>query len=207
MIHPRALVDDTAAVGPDTNVWAFAHVMAGARVGNYCNLGDHTFVESGAVVGNNVTLKNNVAVWQGVHIEDDVFVGPNVTFTNDRFPRSPRMAEAEARYSDTSRWLALTRIKRGCSIGAAATICPGIELGEYAMIAAGAVVTKNVGPYSLVVGSPARHSGYVCTCGQRLSGSFLQADCHSCGETAAARYARQGKRIAGARTSSAPLTT
>ena len=102
--HPAALVE-TDDIGAGTRVWAFAHVMRGARVGSNCNVGDHAFVEAGAVVGNNVTLKNNVCVWAGVTLEDDVFVGPNATFTNDRYPRSPRMPEAAARYETPERWL------------------------------------------------------------------------------------------------------
>lgn len=194
MIHPKAIVDDTAAMGLTTNVWAFAHVMAGACVGEHCNIGDHAFVESGAVVGNNVTLKNHVLVWEGISIEDDVFVGPGVTFTNDRFPRSPRMPAAKDRYSDKSNWLVKTVVRRGCAIGAAATICPGLELGAYSMVAAGAVVTRDVAPYSLVMGSPARHVDCVCSCGQKLSGYYLQTDCQICGETAGARMSIQHER-------------
>ena len=189
MIHPSALVDDANAIGSGTRVWAFAHVMSGARIGCDCNIGDHAFVESGAVLGDNVTIKNNVLVWEGITIEDDVFVGPGVVFSNDRFPRSPRAVVAQARYANKSTWLEETFVRRGCSIGAAATICPGIELGCYSMIGAGSVVTKNVEPYSLVVGSPAVAVGYVCSCGQRLGGHYLQNDCLACGETAAARGA------------------
>ncbi|MEX0825074.1 MAG: acyltransferase, partial [Pirellulaceae bacterium] len=175
-------------------MWAFAHVMSGACVGDHCNIGDHVFVESGAVVGNNVTLKNHVMVWEGVSIEDDVFVGPGVIFTNDRFPRSARMPEAKRRYSEKSNWLVETVVRRGCAIGAAATICPGLELGTYSMVAAAAVVTKNVEPYSLVMGSPARHVDYVCSCGQKLRGCYRQADCQICGETAATRLFKQRKQ-------------
>src|SRR5688572_28907480 len=102
--HPTALVE-SADVGAGTRVWAFSHVMAGARIGSNCNLGDHTFVEAGAVVGDNVTLKNNVCVWAGITLENDVFVGPNVAFTNDRFPRSPRMPQVRERYARPDRWL------------------------------------------------------------------------------------------------------
>ncbi len=188
MIHSQAVVDDVDTIGSDTNVWAFAHVMAGARVGNHCNIGDHVFVEAGAVVGNNVTLKNNVLVWDGITIEDDVFVGPGVVFTNDRLPRSPRMQGAKQRYSQKSNWLETTLVRRGCSIGAGSTICPGIELGRYCMIAAGSVVTKDVKPYSLVMGSPARHVTDICSCGERLTGEYLRSDCTVCGETAAMRF-------------------
>src|SRR3954467_6611884 len=119
--HPTALVE-TADIGPGTRVWAFAHVMRGARLGANCNVGDHAFIESGAIVGNNVTLKNNVCVWMGITLEDDVFVGPNATFTNDRHPRSPRMPEVGIRYESTERWLLPTIVERGVSIGGNATI-------------------------------------------------------------------------------------
>jgi acetyltransferase-like isoleucine patch superfamily enzyme len=191
VIHKHAIVDDADAVGEGTNVWAFAHVMAGARVGRGCSIGDHAFIESGAVIGNNVTLKNQTLVWEGITIEDDVFVGPRVVFSNDRFPRSPRMERAKTRYAEKSNWLERTVVRRGCSIGAGATICPGIELGGFSMIAAGALVTKDVRPYSLVMGSPARHVGDVCSCGQRLSGSYLETDCSACGETPDQRFAAQ----------------
>jgi UDP-2-acetamido-3-amino-2,3-dideoxy-glucuronate N-acetyltransferase len=191
MIHSQALVDDLSSLGSGTNVWAFAHVMKGASVGSRCNIGDHAFLESGAIVGNNVTIKNRVLIWEGVTIEDDVFVGPGVVFTNDRFPRSPRMPEAKSRYSDRANWLVLTRVERGCSIGAAAIICPGVVLGRYAMVAAGSVVTKSIEPHSLVVGSPAKHIGYVCTCGQKLNGHYQEAVCDTCGECGSVRSARQ----------------
>ncbi len=187
MIHPKALVDDSEAIGCETNVWAFAHVMAGARIGDHCSVGDHAFVESGAVVGNRVTIKNSVLIWEGVVIEDDVFVGPAVVFTNDRFPRSPRAAIASSKYSVKSNWLEETLVRQGCSIGASATIGPGIVLGPYCMIGAGAVVTHDVEPYSLVVGAPARRIDSVCSCGQRLFGHYLRTDCMSCGESATSR--------------------
>ena len=187
MIHPQALVDDPDAVGSETNVWAFAHIMSGARVGSHCNIGDHVFIESGAVVGNNVTIKNQVLIWEGITIEDDVFVGPGVIFTNDRYPRSPRMANVRQRYADKATWLRPTRVRRGASLGAAATICPGLELGHYCMVAAGAVVTKDVPAFSLVMGSPARQVHDVCSCGQKLAGPYQQSDCLLCGETATSR--------------------
>ncbi|MGI9470279.1 MAG: acyltransferase [Rubripirellula sp.] len=187
MIHPQALVDDAERIGLGTNVWAFAHVMSGARVGNHCNIGDHAFVESGAVIGDNVTVKNCVLVWEGVRIEDDVFVGPRVTFTNDRSPRSPRMGVAKQRYERKEHWLAETVVRQGCSIGAASTICPGVELGCFSMVAAGSVVTKDVAPFSLVMGTPARHTAFVCRCGQKLDGDYRESDCRSCGETAVCR--------------------
>jgi acetyltransferase-like isoleucine patch superfamily enzyme len=179
--HPAALVE-ADDIGAGTRVWAFAHVMRGARIGGRCNIGDHAFVESGAIIGNNVTLKNNVCVWMGVTLEDDVFVGPNATFTNDRHPRSPRMPQVASRYEDSERWLLPTVVERGVSIGANATILPGIRLGRYSMIAAGSVVTSDVPPFALVVGAPARVAGHVCRCGKKLTGSYLTEVCTACGE-------------------------
>lgn len=188
MIHRTALVE-TEHIGDSTNVWAYAHVMQGARIGSNVNIGDHAFVESGAVVGSNVTLKNRVCVWEGVTIEDDVFVGPCVTFTNDKNPRSPRMEKVRQRYASRDGWLLPTLVRRGCSIGAAATIVPGIELGAFSMIGAGAVVTKSVPPFALVCGSPAKRIADVCSCGQKLCGPFEQVKCEHCGETPADRIA------------------
>ena len=190
MIHPQALVDDLNSLGNGTNVWAFAHVMAGATVGCQCNIGDHAFLEAGSVVGDNVTIKNGVLIWEGVTIQDDVFVGPGVVFTNDRLPRSPRMQIAKARYSDRANWLVPTLVMHGCSIGASATICPGVVLGRYCMVAAGSVVTKDVESHSLVMGTPARHVGYVCSCGQKLAGHYRESVCNECGEQGVDRLAR-----------------
>ncbi|MEX0612249.1 MAG: acyltransferase [Pirellulales bacterium] len=180
--HPAALVESDQ-IGSDTCVWAFAHVMRGARVGSNCNLGNHVFVETGVSIGNNVTIKNNVCVWAGVTLEDDVFVGPNVAFTNDRYPRSPRMPQARERYAQTERWLLPTVVEQGASIGANATILPGLRLGRYCMVAAGALVTADVSPFALVLGSPARRVGYLCRCGWKLVGSYWTATCDQCGET------------------------
>lgn len=191
-VHPQALVESDK-IGDGTNVWAFAHVMKDAVIGSCCNIGDHAFIESGAQIGNNVTIKNQVLIWEGVTIQDDVFIGPRVTFTNDRFPRSPRMPEASDRYKSRESWLAATLVRKGCSIGAGAIICPGLELGEYCVIGAGAVVTRNVAPFSLVVGSPARHLRFVCTCGLPLTGKWDSADCAGCGESGCRRLERLKK--------------
>lgn len=194
MIHPQAIVDSDC-VGHGTTVWAFAHVVSGARIGNNVKIGNHAYVEGGAVIGNNVTLKNNVCVWEGITIEDDVFVGPNVTFTNDKYPRSPRMPAAKKRYESTRNWLARTTVRQGCSVGANATILPGLELGAYSMIAAGAVVTRDVAPFTLVAGTPAMQRANVCTCGQILAGDYDSTTCHECGETAEVRIRRLKRRI------------
>lgn len=177
-IHAAAIVE-TEHIGAGTRVWAHAHVMPGARIGRDCNLGDGVFVEGGAVVKDRVTLKNNVCVWEGITLEDDVFVGPLVVFTNDRRPRSPRGLKTCQRYSD-KRWLESTVVEEGASIGAGAVICPGVRLGRYCIIAAGAVVTKDVQPFQLVMGNPARPSGFVCICGARLQNPCEYADRDYC---------------------------
>lgn len=186
--HPMALVE-SEDIGDGTRVWAFAHVMSGAKIGCNVNVGDHAFVESGAVVGDNVTIKNAVCIWEGVTIENDVFVGPRVTFTNDRFPRSPRMPGVEKRYAKKETWLSKTVVQQGAAIGACATITPGITLGFACTVGAGATVVTDVPPFALVVGTPAKRIGDVCQCGQRLSGTFDVVDCEFCGQTAIERSA------------------
>jgi acetyltransferase-like isoleucine patch superfamily enzyme len=177
--HPTALVE-SETIGEGTRIWAYAHVLPGARVGANCNIGDHAFVESGAVLGNNITLKNHVCVWEGVTLENDVFVGPHVAFTNDRYPRSPRMPQVRERYAEKDRWLVQTVVEQGCSIGANATILPGVRLGRYCVIAAGAVVTKDVEPFALMMGAPARRVGTVCVCGQPLAVPSVSGSCANC---------------------------
>ncbi len=146
--HDLALVE-SEQIGDDTKIWAFAHVLPGARIGADCNICDHSFIENDVVIGNRVTVKCGVQVWDGVTIEDDVFIGPNATFTNDRAPRSKQYPVTFLR----------TLVKRGASIGANATILP-VTIGENAMVGAGAVVTHDVPPNAIVVGNPARISGY-----------------------------------------------
>jgi len=161
-------------------VWAFAHVLPGATIGKRCNIGDHCFIESGVVVGDNVTVKNGCMLWDGVTIEAGVFIGPGVVFTNDRHPRSPRLADAADRYAGRG-WLAETVVRTGASIGAGAVILPGLSIGEYAMVAAGAVVTKDVAAFSIVMGNPAAAVGWVCRCGTRLRVEEGRAVCGACG--------------------------
>jgi UDP-2-acetamido-3-amino-2,3-dideoxy-glucuronate N-acetyltransferase len=148
--HPTALVE-SGHVGEGTQIWAYAHILPGARIGRDCNICDHTFIENDVIVGDRVTIKCGVQLWDGLRVEDDVFVGPNATFTNDRFPRSKQHL---AKYPRTV-------IKRGASIGANATLAPGIVIGEMAMVGAGAVVTHNAPPHSKLAGNPARIIGYV----------------------------------------------
>jgi UDP-2-acetamido-3-amino-2,3-dideoxy-glucuronate N-acetyltransferase len=160
-VHPSAVVDEDVELGTGTHVWHFVHISAGARIGQRCSLGQNVFVGRGVRIGHGVRLQNNVSVYEGVELEDDVFVGPSCVFTNVRNPRAfaPRKHAYEA-----------TRVRRGASIGANATIVCGNELGEYCTIGAGAVVTRAVAAHALVVGAPARRIGWVCQCGERLHG-------------------------------------
>ena len=149
-VHPQGICE-SPHVGENTRIWAFSHVLPGARIGADCNICDHVFVENDVVIGDRVTVKSGVQLWDGVEIEDDAFVGPNVTFTNDPFPRSKQHPSAFSR----------TIVKRGASIGANATILPGLTIGTCAMVGAGAVVVRSVPPNAIVSGNPARIHGYV----------------------------------------------
>ena len=157
--HPNALVE-SEQIGAGCRIWAFAHIMQGARLGARCNVGDHAFVECGATLGENVTVKNGVSIWDGVSAENNVFIGPNVVFTNDRNPRA-------AIKKDKSEFLR-TRICEGASLGANVTVVCGITVGRYAFAGAGAVLTKDVPDYALVLGNPARQVGFICECGEKL---------------------------------------
>lgn len=169
-IHPRGLCE-SERVGRGTRIWAFAHVMPGAVVGEDCNVCDHAFIETGAVLGDRVTVKNAVLIWSGVTIEDDVFLGPAVVFTNDLRPRAPIKRSADE--------LLATVVRRGATLGANVTVVCGLEIGAYAFVAAGAVVTTDVPPYALVVGNPGRVVGEVCVCGaQRIAGTCQACPAH-----------------------------
>jgi UDP-2-acetamido-3-amino-2,3-dideoxy-glucuronate N-acetyltransferase len=150
--HPQALVE-SEKIGRGTRVWAFAHVLPGAVVGSDCNVCDHTFIENDVVIGDRVTIKCGVQIWDGIRIEDDAFIGPNVTFTNDPMPRSRQHL---ARYP-------VTTVRAGASIGANATILPGLTIGRLAMVGAGSVVTRSVPAHAVVLGNPARIVRYVNT--------------------------------------------
>lgn len=157
-VHPTAEISETAQIGEGTRVWNQVQVREGATIGKNCSLGKDTYIDLKVEIGNNVKIQNGVSVYYGVIIEDDVFLGPHMTFTNDKFPRA-----------FNSDWkICPTRVKKGASVGANATVLAGVTIGNYAMIGAGAVITKDVPPHALLAGSPARIIGFVCNCGQRL---------------------------------------
>ena len=155
-VHSKGICE-SKNVGAGTRVWAFAHVLPAAKIGRDCNICDHVFVENDVTLGDRVTVKCGVQLWDGVHLEDDVFVGPNVTFSNDPFPRSKTRPER----------MATTNVRSGASIGANATILPGVEIGSLAMVGAGSVVTRSVPTRAIAVGNPARIVGYVQADGTR----------------------------------------
>jgi acetyltransferase-like isoleucine patch superfamily enzyme len=156
-VHEKALCESDT-IGKNTRIWAFSHIMENVVIGEDCNLCDHSFVESGVRIGNRVTVKNGVSIWNGVEIEDDVFLGPDCVLTNDLLPRS-RIYHSEN---------IKTKIKKGASIGANATIRCGITIGEYSMVGAGAVVTKDIPPFALVIGVPAKIKYYISIFGEKL---------------------------------------
>ena len=166
--HTLAIVD-TPTIGKGTRIWANAHVMNDVVIGERCNIGEHCFIESGVVIGNDVVIKNSVAVWKGVTIEDGVFLGPSVVLTNEIEPRSMFPKD-----------LATILLKRGASIGANATIVANRTIGEYAMVGAGSVVTRDIPAHRLVYGNPARIQGWVCTCGRKLKfvGDVASCSCN-----------------------------
>lgn len=172
-IHPQALVDEGVTIGGGTRVWAFAHLAAGAVVGEDCNICDHTFIEGGVRIGNRVTLKCGVYLWNGLILEDDVFVGPCAAFTNDLRPRSGRHP---VEYPTT-------RLQPGCSIGANATVLPGVSIGRWVMVGAGSVVTRDVPDYALVLGNPARFRAWICRCGAKLQFSNGTVTRCACGKS------------------------
>ncbi len=157
--HPTAVIDEGCVIGEGTRIWHFSHIMQGCRIGKHCHIGQNVMVAPGVEIGDRVKIQNNVSVYTGVVCEDDVFLGPSCVFTNVVNPRSavPRKHEYRG-----------TRVKRGATVGANATIVCGHGIGEYAFIGAGAVVTKDVPPYALVVGNPSRQVGWVSECGCRL---------------------------------------
>ncbi len=177
MIHPSAIVDEGAELGVGTKVWHFTHISAGARIGSHCSIGQGVYVGGQAVIGDRVKVQNNVSVYDGVTLEDDVFCGPSVVFTNVYNPR----AEVTRKHEYRS-----TRVRRGATLGANCTVVCGITIGEYAFVGAGAVVNRDVPDFALVVGVPARQVGWLSRHGERLDllldASDAEAVCPLTGE-------------------------
>jgi len=169
LVHALALCESDE-VGPRTRVWAFAHVLSGARIGADCKVGGHVFVEGGVVVGNAVTIKNGVQLFSGVTVEDEVFLGPGAVFTNDASPRAP--------YPKGPAGWRPTLVRRGATVGANATVLSGLTIGCWAMVGAGSVVTGDVSGHAVVVGNPARRAGWACRCGRTLPADLA---CGACG--------------------------
>jgi len=170
-IHKSAEVEEGAIIGAGTKIWNFCHILPGAKIGTNCNIGQNVFIGAKAVIGSNVKIQNNVSVYDDVVIEDDCFLGPSMVFTNVINPRA--FVERKHEYKKTI-------VKKGATIGANATIVCGVTLGEYCFVGAGSVVTKDISPYTLVYGNPARPKGYVCKCGLKLGFKEERAFC-SCG--------------------------
>lgn len=174
-VHESSYVDDGCRIGDGTKIWHFSHVMSGAVLGERCNIGQNVVISPDVVLGNNVKVQNNVSIYTGVILEDDVFCGPSMVFTNVINPRSHVVRKNEYQR---------THVGRGASFGANCTVVCGHDVGRYAFIGAGAVVTKNVPDYALVVGNPGRVAGWVCECGIKLAGGATppaSATCAACG--------------------------
>ena len=185
-VHESSYVDEGAEIGAGTRIWHFCHVMPRARIGRNCNIGQNVFIGADVVIGNNVKIQNNVSIYTGVIIEDDVFLGPSMVFTNVLNPRGhvPRRDEYQT-----------TLVRRGASIGANATIVCGVTLGRYAFVGAGAVITRDIPDYALVYGNPARVQGWMCQCGIKLHfephDKEERATCERCGT----RYVKRGEAV------------
>jgi acetyltransferase-like isoleucine patch superfamily enzyme len=168
-IHPTAVVA-TSRIGDGTRIWAFCNVLAGAAIGSGCNICDRCFVENDVVIGDRVTVKCGVSLWDGVRLEDDVFIGPDVSFSNDPRPRSGVHLDSHPR----------TVVRTGASIGTGSILLPGVTVGRYAMVGAGSLVTRDLPDFALAYGSPARLHGFVCRCGKTLKYADSRAAC-ACG--------------------------
>ena len=182
-VHQSSCIDEGAVIGAGTKIWHFCHIMPGARIGAGCSLGQNVYVGADVIVGNNVKIQNNVSLYPGVIVEDDVFLGPSMVFTNVINPRSHVSRKDEYK---------VTRVHQGASIGANATIICGVTLGRYCFVGAGAVVTRDINDYTLVYGAPARVQGWMCQCGSQLQFTSDQdperAVCPRCGDA----YMKQG---------------
>lgn len=172
-VHETSIVGSEAKIGDETSIWQFCNIMNDVEIGRHCNIGQNVFIESGVRLGSRVKVKNNVAIYKGVICEDNVFLGPNCVFTNVINPRS---------FIEKKDQMQETYIKSGATIGANATIVCGHVIGEYALVGAGSVVTRDIKDYELVVGNPAKHIGYVCQCGETLAEQDGWYECKSCGK-------------------------
>jgi len=181
-VHESSYVDEGAEIGNGTKIWHFCHVMPNSHIGEMCNIGQNVLVSPGVIIGNNVKIQNNVSLYTGVIVEDDVFLGPSMVFTNVINPRSHVSRKDEYKK---------TLVRKGTSIGANATIVCGTTLGKYCFVGAGALVTKDVPDYALVYGSPARMRGWMCQCGEQLKFEGERAVCASCGDA----YRKQGQVV------------
>jgi UDP-2-acetamido-3-amino-2,3-dideoxy-glucuronate N-acetyltransferase len=182
-VHESAYVDEPCEIGAGSKVWHFSHVMSNCRIGEKCNIGQNVVVSPDVVIGNNVKIQNNVSVYTGVILEDDVFCGPSMVFTNVVNPRSHVTRRNEYKQ---------TLVKRGASIGANVTVVCGTTIGRYAFIGAGSVITRDVADYALMYGNPARLRGWMCQCGIKLEFQNERSTCSACGS----KYEKQGDGIA-----------
>ena len=184
-VHESSYVDDGAVLGEGTKVWHFSHVMSGAKIGKRCNIGQNVVISPGVVIGDNVKIQNNVSVYTGVILEDDVFCGPSMVFTNVINPRSAVSRKDEYRE---------TVVRRGASLGANSTVVCGHSIGRFAFIGAGAVVTKDIPDYALIVGNPGRISGWMCECGVKLAAGSTPPASVTC-DACKSQYATDGGRL------------
>ena len=182
-VHESSYVDQPCSIGKGTNIWHFSHIAGDARIGEYCNIGQNVFIASGVIIGNHVKIQNNVSLYTGVECEDNVFFGPSCVFTNVINPRSH--IERKNEYKKTV-------VKKGATIGANATIICGNTVGEYSLVGAGAVVTKDVPDHAIVIGNPARISGWVCECGLKIN--FKSQNSYYCGNCCK-EYTQEGNKV------------
>lgn len=185
--HKTAIIDTKARIGVDTKIWHHTQVLAGAHIGTRCSIGHNCLIGSNAHIGNGVKIESNTDVWDLVKLEDYVFVGPSAVFVNDL---NPRAEYPKNKFPKFGKWLQ-TVVKKGATIGANATILCGITIGEYALIGAGSVVTKNISPYALIIGVPGKPVGWICECGTKLTFKNKKTVCSACRK----HYDKQGEKI------------